>query len=210
MKVDAQIEEECRRTICYLQRYSCPKLYISFKKLSNQKRSANTFRNIRRTTLCWMRGKIEELLFIKVTVFLPLSFRKKNSAKQDIASTEIAYQFLAPKVPVLRRNKATNPSTSTDPFSAATKTFVLEWMNGNSLILRRIQHEVVPLVLQTVFVCQWDATLWIARKQRLPHLRILCIYTALTVVNLFFFMRRVTLRQFFSFRYSQISYGQLL
>ena len=72
-----------------------------------------------------MRGKIEELLFIKVTVFLPLSFRKKNSAKQDIASTEIAYQFLAPKVPVLRRNKATNPSTSTDPFSAATKTFVL-------------------------------------------------------------------------------------
>ena len=125
MKVDAQIEEECRRTISYLQGYSCPKLYISFKKLTNQKRSANTFRNIRRTTLCWMRGKIEELLFIKVTVFLPLSFRKKNSAKQDIASTEIAYQFLAPKVPVLRRNKATNPSTSTDPFSAATKAFVL-------------------------------------------------------------------------------------
>ena len=216
-----------------------------------------------------MRGKIEELLFIKVTVFLPLSFRKKNSAKQDIASTEIAYQFLAPNVPVMRRNKATNPSASTDPFSAATKTLVLgnlfklvrsaitfaravciggnekntrrlsyfpsslspsgkvpvrmwwsksmnklpstrafrlvqlkngcliywSWwlyfssklkpatlktvesfrrcyillcqdlfrkemdkykaslMNGNSLILRRIQHEVVPLVLQTVFVC---------------------------------------------------------
>ena len=148
-------------------------------------------------------------IYQSYSVFTPL-FSKKSSAKQDIASTEIAYQFLAPKVPVLRRNKATNPSTSTDPFSAATKTFVLEWMNGNSLILRRIQHEVVPLVLQTVFVCQWDATLWIARKQRLPHLRILCIYTALTVVNLFFFMRRVTLRQFFSFRYSQISYGQLL
>ena len=57
-------------------------------------------------------------------VFAPF-FSKKNSAKQDIPSTEIAYQFLAPKVPVLRRNKATNPSTSTDPFSAATKTLVL-------------------------------------------------------------------------------------
>ena len=33
--------------------------------------------------------------------------------------------FLAPKVPVLRRNKVTHSSTSTDPFSAATKTLVL-------------------------------------------------------------------------------------
>ena len=33
---------------------------------------------------------------------------------------------LAPKVPVLRRNKATDSSTSTDPFSAATKTLVLD------------------------------------------------------------------------------------
>ena len=33
--------------------------------------------------------------------------------------------FLALKVPVLRRNKATNSSISTNPFSAATKTFVL-------------------------------------------------------------------------------------
>ena len=32
---------------------------------------------------------------------------------------------LAPKVPVLRRNKATNYSTSTDPISAATETLVL-------------------------------------------------------------------------------------
>ena len=38
---------------------------------------------------------------------------------------EISYHFLALKVPLLRRNKATNSSTSTDPFSAATKTLVL-------------------------------------------------------------------------------------
>ena len=62
---------------------------------------------------------------IKVTVYLPFSFEEKISTKQDIASTEISYQFLAPKVSVLRRNKATNSSTSTDPFSAATKTLVL-------------------------------------------------------------------------------------
>ena len=60
-----------------------------------------------------MRGKIKEHLFIKVTVYLPFSLRK-NSTKQDIASTEISHQFLAPKVPFLRRNKATNSSTSTE------------------------------------------------------------------------------------------------
>ena len=70
-------------------------------------------------------GKMNEHLFIKVTVHLPISFEKKILTKQDIASTEISYQFLAPKVPLLRRNKATNSSTSTDRFSAATKTFVL-------------------------------------------------------------------------------------
>ena len=67
----------------------------------------------------------DERTSIKVTVYLPFSFGEKISTKQDIASTEISYQFLAPKVSVLRRNKATNSSTSTDPFSAATKTLVL-------------------------------------------------------------------------------------
>ena len=71
-----------------------------------------------------MRGKIKAHLFIKVTVYLPFSFRK-NLKNQDKASTEISYQFLAPKVLVLRRNKATYSSTSTDPFSAAMKTLVL-------------------------------------------------------------------------------------
>ena len=67
----------------------------------------------------------DERTSIKVTVYLPFSFGEKISTKQDIASTEISYQFLAPKISVLRRNKATNSSTSTDPFSAATKTLVL-------------------------------------------------------------------------------------
>ena len=67
----------------------------------------------------------DERTSIKVTVYLPFSFREKISTKQDIASKETSYQFLAPKVSALRRNKATNSSTSTDPFSAATKTLVL-------------------------------------------------------------------------------------
>ena len=54
-----------------------------------------------------------------------LLFSKKISTKQDITSTEISYQFLARRFPLLRRNKATNSSTLTDPFSAATKTLVL-------------------------------------------------------------------------------------
>ena len=58
-------------------------------------------------------------------MYFPFSFGKKISRKQDITSTEISYQFLARRFPLLRRNKATNSSTLTDPFSAATKTLVL-------------------------------------------------------------------------------------
>ena len=49
VKVDARIEENCRRTISYLQGYSCLKLHC--KKLSNEKHTANTVRYTRRTTL---------------------------------------------------------------------------------------------------------------------------------------------------------------
>ena len=47
------------------------------KKLSNQRHMANTVRNTRRRTLCWMRDKIKEFLVIKliITLYLSLSFR---------------------------------------------------------------------------------------------------------------------------------------
>ena len=76
-----------------------------------------------------MRGEIKELPSLKVTACVfALLFSKENFNKANIASTEITDQFLTPnaKVPVLRRNKATNSSTSTHPFSAATKTLKLE------------------------------------------------------------------------------------
>ena len=62
---------------------------------------------------------------VQVFVNVCPSLFETLSTKQDITSTEISYQFLAPKVPFLRRNKVTRSSTSTDPFSAATKTLVL-------------------------------------------------------------------------------------
>ena len=65
-----------------------------------------------------MQGKISTSIYQSYCIFA-LLFSKKISTKQDIASTEISSQFLAPKVPVLRRNIATrcgiNSSTLTDP-----------------------------------------------------------------------------------------------
>ena len=90
-------------------------------------------------------GKMNEHLFFKVTVYLPLSFQNIISTKQVIASTESSYQFLAPKVPVLRRNRATSSSTSTDPFSASTKTLVL----GNLFKLVRFAITFAQAV------CRW-------------------------------------------------------
>ena len=53
---------------------------------------------------------------MKVIVYFPFSFSQKN-LNEARYNTEISYQFLPKKVPVLRRNMATNSSTSTDPFS---------------------------------------------------------------------------------------------
>ena len=79
-------------------------------------------RTFRKCCLFSCRYKRWRTSIIKVTVYLPSSFRKKISTNQNIASAKISYQFLAPKVTVFRRNKTTNSNTSTDPFSAATKT----------------------------------------------------------------------------------------
>ena len=82
MKVDAQIEEDCRQTISYLKGYnSYLKLYC--KKQSNQKRTVNTVSTTRRTTLRWVLSNIKELLFIKLSdfVFVPPALLKSNLNK---------------------------------------------------------------------------------------------------------------------------------
>ena len=69
-------------------------------------------------------ARLNNFYLSKLLCIFPSLFAK--NLNKALTSTEIsAYQFLALKVPVLRRNKATNSSTSTDPFSAATKTLVL-------------------------------------------------------------------------------------
>ena len=70
-------------------------------------------------------ARLNNFYLSKLLCIFPSLFSQKISTKYDITSTEISYQFLALKVPFLRTNKATNSSTSTDPFSAATKTLVL-------------------------------------------------------------------------------------
>ena len=63
-----------------------------------------------------MLGNIKELLFIKLTLYLSPLFWKQILTKQNIASTKNSQEFLASQVPVLKRNKATNSSTSNHPF----------------------------------------------------------------------------------------------
>ena len=65
-------------------------------------------------------------------VFVPL-FSKPIFTRLIILSRKNSQKFLASQVSVLRRDKGTNSSTSTDPFSAATKTLVL----GNLFKLKR-------------------------------------------------------------------------
>ena len=57
-------------------------------------------------------------------VFVPL-FSKPILTRQNIASTKNSQEFLASQVSVLRRNKATNSSTSNRPFFSCTESLVL-------------------------------------------------------------------------------------
>ena len=75
-------------------------------------------------TLCWMRGKIKEFLFIKLNLYLSLSFRSQSQQlRQIILCTKNSQEFWASQVhKVLRRNNATNSSTSNRPFLSCTKS----------------------------------------------------------------------------------------
>ena len=84
VKVDAQIGEECRRTISYLQGYSCPELYC--KKQSYQKPTANTVRNTRTELLYAECGAtLKNFYLSKLLCFCSSLFEKnRNNAKYSI------------------------------------------------------------------------------------------------------------------------------
>ena len=83
VKFDSQIGENCRRTISYLRGYCCPKLQLqetewseTYGEYSSQYKKNNFKLNA---------GKMNEHLFIKVTMYLSFSFRKNlNKAGYSI------------------------------------------------------------------------------------------------------------------------------
>ena len=75
---------------------------------------------------------MNEHLFIKVTVYFPFSFGKKISTTQDIASTEISYQFLAPKVPLLIWGEIKPPTPVLQPIHFQLQRKALYYASVNS------------------------------------------------------------------------------
>ena len=79
VKVDAQILDNCRRTIPYLKGYSYPKLHC--KKLSNQEPMVNTVGTTRRTTLCCCGLRLNNF-YSSNLVLMCLPFRDKSSQSE--------------------------------------------------------------------------------------------------------------------------------
>ena len=125
MEVNTQIEDNCRRTIFNLQGYSC------LKKASVARNWV--IRNLRRILFgiqaeqlyAEWGARLNNFYLLRLLCTIPSLFAKNlNKAGYNIYGNLLPV-FLALRVPVLRRNKATNSTNSTDPFSAATKTLVL-------------------------------------------------------------------------------------
>ena len=83
-----------------------------------------------------MRGKIKQLPFIKpYFVFVPL-FSKPIITRQNITSKKNSQEFLASRVSDLKRNIATNSSTSKHQCFSCTELKAL--VPGNLLKLFRL------------------------------------------------------------------------
>ena len=117
-----------------------------------------------------MRGKIKELLFNKGTVIVPFSFRKIPQ-QSNIASTEIAYQVLAPKVPVFRRNKVTNSSASTraihfqlqcKPLHLVIHSSLLDLpshSHGPFAVGDNEKNKTIVIFFCTIFIPKWQTSI---------------------------------------------------
>ena len=119
-KVDARVEGNCLRTISYAQGYFCPKLQLqetewseTYSEYSSQCKKNNFMLNAGQDK----RIAVYQTYF----VFVPL-FSKTILTRQIILSTKNSQEFLASQDSVLRRNKATNSSTSNRPFFCCTES----------------------------------------------------------------------------------------
>ena len=98
----------------------------NFKLLFSQKGIFAEFfypliRNIRRIQFPECGARLNNFYLSKLLCIFPSLFAKNlNKARYNIS-----YQFLALKDPVLRRNKATNSSTSNCPFFSCTESHIV-------------------------------------------------------------------------------------
>ena len=121
VKVDAQVEENCRPTDYLLsERVFLPKASVARNWIIKNLRQIQ-FAIQEEQLYAECGARLKNIYLSKLLCICPSLF-EKISTKKHISSTEVSYQFLAPKVSVLRWDIPTNSSTSNDPFSAATKT----------------------------------------------------------------------------------------
>ena len=100
------------------------------------------------------RARLNNFYLLRLLCTFPSFFAKNlNKAGYNIYGNLLPV-FLALRVPVLRRNKATNSTTSTDPFSAATRTLVLGHLF--KFLKKDLQHictGILPLGMnKTIFI----------------------------------------------------------
>ena len=105
----------------YVQGYSCPKLQLQeteqsekYGEYSSQYKKNNFMLNAGQDK----RISIYQTHF----VFVPLFSKHTLTRQIIILSTKNSQEFLASKVSVLRRNKATNSTTSNRPFFSCTES----------------------------------------------------------------------------------------
>ena len=83
--------------------------------MSNRTTTANTVSALIQPTFCYMRVEIKNISIYPTYSAFVRSFSTKILRKQNTASAETAWQFLASKVLVLRRNKPASSRTPRHP-----------------------------------------------------------------------------------------------
>ena len=140
MKVDVQIEENCPRTISWesilAQNFSC-------KKLSNQKPTANTVRNTRRTTLCWMGARLKNFHSSNLLCICPSLFETYLNKANYIIYEKLLIGFSVAGFPFWGEIRPPTPVLLTVHFSAALKALVL----GNLFKVFRLDRRTGSLPL---------------------------------------------------------------
>ena len=148
MKADAHIGGNCLRTISYLQGYSCLKLQLQETEQSETYGEYSS--QYKKNNFMLIAGQDKIISCYQTYFVLVPLFSKPILTRQIVSSTKNSQEFLASLVSCLRKNNATNSSTSSRPFFSCTVS-PCTLINRSYLILPLIQHKVVLLILRTIF-----------------------------------------------------------